>query len=335
MDDTRAERMNAGNKAREQHVVVAAHGHCFDGLVSAVLFTHLRRSISPDKRFRFTYRSCGYGPNMKNLPEKWLRGDENAIVDFRFIASRKLTWYFDHHVTAFASDEERDKGLRDRSRYFFDPEYRSCTKLIADVGRDRYGVAFEGYESLIGWADKIDSASFESAEAAINRSDPVMQLAAVIEQQGDGPLYAELAPRLLSEPLEEVAAAPDIQERFAPIGAAQRETRERIERSLEIRTPVAFVDLHEAPLRASGKFVAYAAAPKCAYSVSLIRMKRHYKISVGYNPWSGVERAHDIAAICKKHGGGGHPVVGAVSVSLDKLDVARRIAHEIAEELGA
>ena len=161
-----------------------------------------------------------------------------------------------------------------------------------------------------------------------------MQLAAVVEQRGDAALYAELVPRLLASHVSDVASHDTIVERFRPIAETQKATRDRIERSMRIQDNVVFVDLHEAPLQASGKFVAYALAPTCPYSVSLIRMKQHYKVSVGYNPWSGRERRHDIAAICKRHGGGGHPVVGAVSVSLDKLAQARNIAAEIVEELG-
>lgn len=316
-------------------MVVAAHGHCFDGLVSAAMFTHLRRSISQDKRFRFTYRSCGYGPNMQNVPEKWLRGDENAIVDFRYVPTPRLTWFFDHHVTAFSSDAQQREALEGRDRYFYDPTYGSCTKLIADVGKERYGVSFEPFADLVTWADRIDSANFESAQQAIDRGDPVMQLAAVVEQRGDAALLTDLVPRLLTEPVGEVAADESIQAIFAPIRDAQAATLERIGSAMDRRGDVVFVDLHEAPLSASGKFVAYALAPECVYSVSLIRMKQHYKVSAGYNPWSGRERRHDIASLCREHGGGGHPVVGAVSVALNKLDDARRIARDIVAKLEA
>src|SRR5690606_22438087 len=98
---------------------------------------------------------------------------------------------------------------------------------------------------------------------------------------------------------------------------------------------VAVVDLHDAPLRSSGKFVAYALAPECVYSVALIRMKQHFKISIGYNPWGPSERDHDIGRICQRFGGGGHPVVGAVSIPLGKLDDARAIVEQVIEELNA
>jgi hypothetical protein len=40
-----------------------------------------------------------------------------------------------------------------------------------------------------------------------------------------------------------------------------------------------------------------------------------------------------IAKICERYGGGGHPVVGAVSLPADQLARAREVAGEIAEEL--
>lgn len=315
-----------------RRIVVAAHGHCFDGIVSAAMFTHLRREIGGEG-LSFSYRSCGYGPKMQVVPERWLRGDENAIVDFRFAESDRLTWYFDHHVTAFANDEQRDRALARSKRYFFDPSYGSCTQLIADIGRSRYGVDFARYDELVRWADQIDRAAFASAQDAIDRSDPVKQLAAVVEQQGDANLYGELIPRLLAEPLEDLCLSEPVQTRWRPIDEAQAATLARIARSLEDRGRVVFSDLSDAPLEASGKFVAYALAPHCTYSVALIRMKQHFKISVGYNPWSGREREHDIAEICRRHGGGGHAVVGAVSVPLDRLDRAHSIARAIIDEL--
>jgi nanoRNase/pAp phosphatase (c-di-AMP/oligoRNAs hydrolase) len=54
---------------------------------------------------------------------------------------------------------------------------------------------------------------------------------------------------------------------------------------------------------------------------------------VGSNPWAKVPRTHDISKICERYGGGGHPVVGAVSVPRNELDRARQIAREIITEL--
>ena len=38
--------------------------------------------------------------------EKDFDGDENAIVDFKYSPSPKITWWFDHHQSAFLTPED-------------------------------------------------------------------------------------------------------------------------------------------------------------------------------------------------------------------------------------
>src|SRR5437773_8183346 len=104
-------------------VVVATHGHCFDGLASAVVFTRLVRAENPSAQF--SYRGCGYGESQLVPTDRILSGDQNAILDYRFFASERLTWYFDHHRTAFATPADRscfDERVP-LGRYFFDENY--------------------------------------------------------------------------------------------------------------------------------------------------------------------------------------------------------------------
>ena len=96
---------------------------------------------------------------------------------------------------------------------------------------------------------------------------------------------------------------------------------------------VVVVDLTHENIEAAGKFVTYALYPESSYSVVLTKSKSKLKISIGYNPWSTKPRTHNIAAICERHGGGGHPVVGAISFPVDKLAEAKAITEQIAAEL--
>src|SRR5262245_3815108 len=96
---------------KSRDILVATHGHCFDGLASAALFTRLARALAETSALKIRYKSCGYGPGMQQIPEAWLDGEENAILDFRYTPSAKLSWYFDHHITGFASEAERDAAL--------------------------------------------------------------------------------------------------------------------------------------------------------------------------------------------------------------------------------
>jgi hypothetical protein len=323
----------------KRDILVASHGHCFDGLASAALFTRLHRALAPGKAYR--YRSCGYGPAMQTIPEAWLDGEESAILDFRYTPSKRLGWYFDHHVTAFGSDEERRAALAGaaaapdaRPQVHYEPTYGSCSKLIRDVAASRFGVDLGELGELVAWADTIDAARFASAAAATDGDEPVLQLAAVIEHHGDGDFYNAWAPVLAERSVVEVARAPEIQALWTPIRASREAFVRRVEKAGEVRGPVVLVDLSDARLDVAAKFVTYALFPRCTYSVTLTRSKQHFKISVGYNPWSGVERSHDIASICKREGGGGHPAVGACSFPLSQGDRARQVARAITAELG-
>jgi hypothetical protein len=100
------------------------------------------------------------------------------------------------------------------------------------------------------------------------------------------------------------------------------------------RSGVVLVDLSAVLLDVAGKFVTYALFPESSYSVLLSRSKSKCKISIGYNPWAPRPRTHNIAQICERHGGGGHPVVGAISLAADKVEEAKALAASIAEELG-
>lgn len=316
----------------QRRVLIAAHGYCFDGMTSAALFTKLRQSLNDDQ-LSFAYRSCGYSPKLKSVPDRWLKGDENAIVDFKYAATKRLHWYFDHHVTAFDSERQLKRTHLDDGHLFYDPHYTSCAKLIADRALDHFGVDLSAQAELIEWADRIDSANFESPDEAIARNHPIMQFASVVERHGNTEFYQKMVPRLIREPLSAIVQSDEVQDRWAPIAVEHQGVLRRIREACELRGEVVFADLHEHELPGSGKFVSYAVFPHARYSVTVLRTPKHFKLSIGYNPWSQKTRKHDIASICARYGGGGHPVVGAVSISLDQVDRVLELATKITEEL--
>jgi hypothetical protein len=329
------------------HVVVATHGHCFDGLCSAVMFTRLYRHRFAGDGATFSYHGAGYGPGQNGVDPKVLSGDVNAILDFRFSPLPSLTWYFDHHVSAFVTPEDRAAYERragegeaaGERRYFHDGTYSSATKLIADLGRERFGLDSSGTDiaELVRWADMIDSAAFPSAQMAVARKEPELQLMTVVEHLADDAFLAKMVPRLLEQPLSEVARSADVQQAYEPLGRAHEAMIQQIEQRAVPVGPavggVVLVDLTDQLIEVAGKFVTYALFPESAFSVLVSRSKSKCKISIGFNPWSPVPRKHNVAAICERHGGGGHPVVGAISLAADRVDEAKALARSIAEEL--
>ncbi|MDB5219277.1 MAG: Exopolyphosphatase-related protein [Myxococcaceae bacterium] len=302
------------------------------------MFTRLLRHLHPGEELAFTYRAQGYGPGSSGVDPAIFTGQENAILDFRFSPSPQLTWYFDHHVSAFPSPDDRkaydERAHESKARtVFHDGTYGSCTKLIADIGKARFGLDVSNDAELIRWADMIDTAGFPSAEMAVARSEPVLHLMTVVEHQGGDQFLQTMVPRLLEEPLDTIARGKDIEEAFAPLAAQNEGYVELVKQHAVVKGDVVIVDLSSVVVDVAAKFVTYSLWPDSAYSVSLSCSPSKCKISIGYNPWSPIPRRHNIAAICERHGGGGHPVVGAISLPADQKERARQLTNEIAEEL--
>lgn len=308
------------------------HGHCFDGVASAALFTRLYRArIQPAADVRYTGLLHRAG---ELFDDEMFDGDENAIVDFKYSASEKLTWWFDHHQSAFLSAEDEAHFYADRSgKKFWDPESKSCTEFIAEVARTRFDFHDPSLNSLIHWARVIDGALYESAAQPVELSAPALQLMQVIESVPDEDFIEWIIVELTTRPLEEVAGSDEVQRRFQPILAEHRRTLDTIRRKASYARGVVSFDLVEEGMDGFNKFIPYYLHPDTTYSVAVTRGSKRTKISVGSNPFSPRPRTHNIATICERYGGGGHAVVGAVSMNVNELERAREVAGEIIAEL--
>lgn len=339
MQDDAPRRVPAPNGAVD--LFIATHGFCFDGLCSAALMVRLFAHVS-GAAARVGYHGATYGPGKNGVPPRRLRGRTNAILDYRFTSTGKLDWYFDHHATAFATPEDRaayDAHALARTgtarRFFYDGAYTSCTKLVADVGAATFGLDPGPVGEIVRWADRIDSAAFPSARAAVERDEPVLQLMTVIERACDDDFLARMVPRVLGEGLQAIAGSPEVQAAYAPLARGKDAFVQLVRKHAVVRAAVVTVDLSSEAIDVATKFVTYALFPDIPYSVVLTRpAKGTWKISVGHNPWSSRPRQHDISAICRRFGGGGHAAVGAVALAGDVAS-AQRVADEIARELGA
>jgi hypothetical protein len=260
-----------------------------------------------------------------------LTGTENAILDYRYTPSDRVTWYFDHHRTAFANDDDRAffEQRRALGKYFFDPAYTSCTKLIADVSREHFGVEVSAFGELLSWAEKIDSAAFESAEEACDTTSPVMRLVSVVEHHGNNGFISQTVPRLLDEPLLQVAATKDIERRYTPIGQRYEAFAKAVKENAQNDGRIVVVNLTERLSDVLGKFVTYSLYPDAMYSIVAARLARGFKIAVGFNPWCNKPLDRDISAICARYGGGGHQAVGGVSLPENQKDRVLTVVEEI------
>jgi hypothetical protein len=273
--------------------------------------------------------------------EKDFIDGENAIVDFKYSASPKVTWWFDHHQSAFLTPADQanfEAGQADgsqRMRKFFNPSYVSCTSLIADVGRINFGFDTAPLRELIEWADIVDGARYESAKAAVEMEAPAMKLTMVIESAADDSLVPRLIPLLTEMSLQHVLDQPFVQNLLGPLMERHWAALELIRSRAAVDRGVITFDITDQPTEGYNKFIPYYLHPEATYNVGLSKSSFRTKVAVGTNPWTPkkAEELANLAAICERYGGGGHARVGAISFPPDREDEARKAAKEIVAEL--
>jgi hypothetical protein len=319
------------------------HDNCFDGMTSAGLFYAFARAhLDPDAQPVFGGLVHGppgetaEGPMQTGpLGPGRLVGDVNAIVDFRYIADSKLDWWFDHHRSAFPSDADRTHFEADTSgKKYFDPAAPSCAGYLSRVLARDHGFDVAPFSELIHWAEIIDSARFPDPKTAVELVEPALRVMTWIESSHDFAEREALIHRLISEPLAQVAKTSFVAEALGPILEAHQKRIEAFRTRHRREGNVVFCDLTDLEIDALNKFIAYYVQPDAEYAVVVTRSKGRSKVSVGYTPWGAPEaRHHDISALCERYGGGGHPVVGAVSLAPEEADRAVAIGREMVETL--
>lgn len=318
------------------------HDHCFDGACSASVFTRFHRECIGSAS-EFSYIGLMHRAGAL-FDESALADGENAIVDFKYLASPRVNWWFDHHQSAFLTPkDQRDfqesaarlaAGDAKRGGKFFDATYVSCTGLIADVAREKYGFNTEPLKDLIYWANIVDGAKYESAQAAVEMPAPAMKLTMVIEASGEG-FVPRVIPLLTEMSLQQVLDQPFIQQELGPLMEQHLQAIELLRERTRLERGVVTFDITDRLTEGYNKFIPYYLNPEATYNVGLSRSSFRTKVAVGTNPWTKVPVSElaNLAAICERYGGGGHARVGAISFPPDKQDEARKAAAEIAAEL--
>ena len=310
------------------------HDKCFDGACSAALFTRFyRERIREHAQFEYMGLVHRAGALFN---EADFTGDENAIVDFKYSSSPRITWWFDHHQSAFLTPEDASHFEQEQSNTkFYDPDFRSCTKFIAAVAERRFGFNPAPVAEVIEWADIIDGALYDGPQTAVEMKTPAMQLTMVIEANQDPQLIPSLIPMLAYQPLAEIVSGPGVSGRIPALMERHWRSIEILRERSQCQDGTIFFDVTDHDLEGYNKFIPYYLHPDCVYSVGLSKSSFRTKVSVGSNPWAKVTHFENLAKICERYGGGGHARVGAISFPPERRDEARQAANEIVAELRA
>src|ERR1700687_4985222 len=192
------------------------HDHCFDGAASAAIFSRFMEGVF-HPHAEFAYTGMAHKASQMFEPELF-DGDENAIVDFKYSSDPRLTWWFDHHQSAFLTPEDAEHFQQDRSgRKMYDPSFKSCTMFISTVARDKYGFEAPDLGQLVHWANIIDGAQYPDAKTAVELGAPAMKLTLVVEGSKGSDTVQKIIRWMRHRPLAEIVAEPEIQALFEPL----------------------------------------------------------------------------------------------------------------------
>jgi hypothetical protein len=315
-------------------VHVYYHDKCFDGASSAAIFSRFyRERIRDDVSFVFSGLLHRAGALFENVK---FDGDENAIVDFKYCSCSEVTWWFDHHASAFLSPEDAAHFEHDQSNQkFYDPDFKSCTGFIALIAKERFGFDPTPVAELVRWTDIVDGALYADAQTAVEMKEPAMKLTMVIESTQDPDFVPRLIPLLATMPLAKIIEESFVASLLPPLLERHQRSIGILKERSECKDGTIFFDVTDHELEGYNKFVPYYLHPESIYSVGLSRSSFRVKVSVGSNPWTTGERLVNLSKVCERYGGGGHARVGAISFDVGKAEQARQAAAEIVTELRA
>lgn len=316
------------------------HDHCFDGACSASLFTRFHQTVIGGVN-GYAYHGLMHRAGSLFKESEFAADGGNAIVDFKYSPSPRVTWWFDHHLSAFLTPEDEAQFRREEAgdgearQKFFDPTYVSCTGLIAHVARAQFGMEMTPFADLIHWAHIVDGAKYESAEAAVGMRAPAMKLTMAIESVPGDTFVPRVIPLLTEMSLDQVLEQPFVHEQMEPLMERHRAAIALIRERSSVDAGVITFDITDQPTEGYNKFIPYYLHPEGTYNVGLSKSSFRTKVAVGTNPWTPKPASElvNLAAICERYGGGGHARVGAISFPPDREDEARKAAAEIVAEL--
>jgi hypothetical protein len=308
------------------------HDRCFDGTASAALFYRFYRERF-DKNAEFGFTGMTHKAAQPWVPGLF-DGDENVIVDFKYSNSPQLTWWFDHHQSAFLTPTDAEQFRKHPGAHmYYDPTFKSCTKFIATVASEKFAFDISPLAELIHWGDIIDGAQYASPQAAVEMVEPATQLALVIEAAPEDGLPARIIPELAHRPLKEMVQLPLVAQYLGPLLKRHRDSIEILRQRCDARDGVVFFDVADLDLEGYNKFIPYLLHPECVYSVSVSASKVRAKVSLGTNPWNLANANANLASLAEQYGGGGHQRVSAISFDPTEIVRAREVAATLTAHL--
>jgi len=320
------------------------HGNCFDGCSSAGVFTPLFIA-SASRRARnevsVVYRALEHKGDAAAFPSDAFDGDENACVDFRYSQDPRLTWWFDHHASAFQQPGDEAHFRADATgRKFYDPDRQELPPSSSPTPSPPSSASTS--RRCASWstgAEIVDGALFTDAKMAVELKEPALQLMTFIENNRDPALAERFHRRTHSSRGRSatIAAAPVRHAGAGAVaGAATSRTSTSSARAAKLEGGVVHFDVADQNIRPVQQVHhLLPLPPEARYSVGLNRARTPQEDLGRIEPLvQGAAHARQSARSASATAAARHPVVGAVSRCPRIRRSARgRIYAEIVAEL--
>jgi hypothetical protein len=315
-------------KMMPSEATIYFHSPCFDGMISCVLAWEF---LETEERWSIRHiRPVNY-----DLRANWLEIDLDtpcAVLDFLYHPSARF--WADHHSTTFASEKAQDYYHRRASAsslLVYDPHSSSTASLLWNrfssffVNRPRL-------QEMMQWADKIDSARYESVEEAIVGDAPALRINFSL-MLGDADYCESLVRRLRENDLKFVSELPDVMQRFEKV-------RKKVLRGLDhlrqrivlLNDGITAFDVETTDDVIVSRYSPFHFFPNARYSIGILRHFDAVRVTAMRNPWLTFESVA-LGRIFERFGGGGHQRVGSVRLSGQRATSAEQIADEILHEM--
>ncbi len=311
---------------------VIYHDRCFDGAASAALFARFLQDYYYCAG-TFIFRGVIHTPRFQ-WHDGWFDGDENAIVDFRYSRDPRVTWWFDHHQSAFLSPEdERHFRAHRLPHRVLDPTSSSCASLIAGYLKRKYGYEAVELNELVRWADIIDGAKFPTPESAVEILSPALRLKLVIENATEASVRDFVVRSIRFRPMREILEEPRVRALEQRFAEDQVELVDILLERVHRHGKIVVFDLTDTRVERYNKLMPYAMFGGVDYAIAILRTDGLIRVSLGTNPWSESASLANLAALAERYGGGGHAAVAGIALGPGDLPEARRIAGAIVGQL--
>jgi nanoRNase/pAp phosphatase (c-di-AMP/oligoRNAs hydrolase) len=180
---------------------------------------------------------------------------------------------------------------------------------------------------MVCWAEKIDSASYDSVEEAISSHHPSLVLTRSLAIEPDQAYLEFLVFGLQRHSLREIAETNEVRRRFDEAESRNARGLTYIGKNIHLVGEVALFNVENNGAFLN-RYAPYHFFPKAHYSIGVVRFDNSTKITAMRNPWLEFESVN-LGGFMKRFGGGGHQRVGSVILPNDQADKINQVVSDL------